>query len=97
MDWLVGTQELVREHDFVDGVCCWCGGCRSEFLTARLTCVPRWVDKPPRSTPASIFKNLASIGERMREIQAEEGPSTPAERIPDQGLKPDVQRRKSRP
>jgi hypothetical protein len=27
---------------------------------------------PPRSTPASVFNDLASIGERMREIQAEE-------------------------
>jgi hypothetical protein len=75
---------MVREHDFVDDVCRWCGGRRSEFLTHLLTCVPRWVEPPPRSTPASVFNDLASIGERMREIQAEEGLSTPAEHIPDE-------------
>jgi hypothetical protein len=78
------VEEIVREHDFVDGVCRWCGGRRSEFLTALLTCVPRWVEKPARSTPASIFNDLASIGDRMREIQAEEDPSAPAEHIPDE-------------
>ena len=80
--WTV--EEIVREHDFVDGVCRWCGGRRSEFLGALLTCIPRWVEAPPRSTPPSIFKDLASIGDRMREIQAEERPSTPAEHIPDE-------------
>jgi hypothetical protein len=79
VDRLVAAQELIRDHDFVDGVCRWCGGRRSEFLTASLTCVPRWVEKPPRSTPASIFNDLASIGDRMREIQAEA-----AEHIPDE-------------
>jgi hypothetical protein len=78
------VEEMVREHDFDEGVCRWCGGRRSEFLTALLTCVPRWVEKPPRSTPVSIFSDLASIGDRMRAIQAEEGPATPAEYIPDE-------------
>lgn len=39
---------------------------------ALLTCVPRWAEKPPRVRPTSIFNDLASIGERMREIQEEE-------------------------
>ena len=56
-----------------------CADRRSEFLTALLTCVPRWVEKPPRSTPASIFNDLASIGDRMREIQAAEGLSAPGD------------------
>jgi len=34
------VEEVVREHDFVDGVCRWCGGRRSEFLTALLTSSP---------------------------------------------------------
>lgn len=72
-------EEMVREHDFVDGVCRWCGGRRSEHLTALLTCVPRWIEKQPRSTPTSIFNDLASIGERMREIQVQEQPSAPGD------------------
>jgi hypothetical protein len=75
---------MVREHDFVDEICRWCGGRRSEFFTRLLTCVPRWVEPSPRSTPTSVFNDLTSIGERMREIQAEEGPSTSAEHIPDE-------------
>jgi hypothetical protein len=63
---------MVREHDFVDSICRWCGGRQSEFFTRLLTCVPRWVEPPPRSTPTSIFNDLTSIGDRMREIQAEE-------------------------
>jgi hypothetical protein len=73
------VEEIVREHDFDDGVCRWCGGRRSEFHTALLTCVPRWVEKPSRSTLASIFNDLASIGDRMREIQAEEGQRAPGD------------------
>jgi hypothetical protein len=73
------VKEMVREHDFVDDVCRWCGGWRSEFFTRLLTCVPRWVETPPRSTPTSVFNDLASIGERMREIQAEEGLSAPGD------------------
>jgi hypothetical protein len=73
------VEEMVREHDFVDGVCRWCGGRRSEFLTRLLTCVPRWVAPRPRSTPPSIFDDLAAVGERMREIQAEEGLSAPGD------------------
>ena len=69
-------EEMVREHDFVDDVCRWCGGRRSEHLTQLLTCVPRWVEKP-RSTPTSIFNDLAAIGTRMREIQADERSSAP--------------------
>ena len=72
-------EEMVREHDFVDGTCRWCGGRSSEFLTATLTCVPRRVEQRPRSTPTSIFNDLASIGERMREIQVEEQPSAPGD------------------
>ena len=75
---------MVREHDFIDGICRWCGGHSSEFLTALLTCVPRWVEARPRSTPTSVFKDLASIGDRMREIQAEEIASAPVEHIPDE-------------
>lgn len=45
----------------------------------KLTCVPRWGDRPTRSTPPSIFTDLTSIGDRMREIQAEEGPVSPLE------------------
>jgi hypothetical protein len=71
------VEEIVREHDFVDGVCRWCGGRSSEFFTRLLTCVPRWVEAPPRSTPTSIFDDLAAIGERMREIQAEKTASAP--------------------
>jgi hypothetical protein len=74
----VFTKELIREHDFADGVCRWCGGRRSEFLTHRLTCVPRLVEAPPRPAPTSIFNDLGSIGQRMSEIQAEENPSAPA-------------------
>jgi hypothetical protein len=70
-------EEMVREHDFIDGVCRWCGGRDSEFLIRLLTCVPRWVEQRPRSTPTSIFNDLASVGERMREIQAEESPRAP--------------------
>ena len=65
--------QMVREHDFADGMCRWCGGHNSEFLTRLLTCVPSWIEAPPRSTPASIFSDLGSIGERMREIRGEEG------------------------
>jgi hypothetical protein len=75
---------MVREHDFVDDICRWCGGRRSEFFTRLLTCVPRWVEPSPRSTPTSVFNDLASIGDLMRKIQAEEGPSTSAEHIPDE-------------
>jgi len=74
------VQEMVREHEFIDGVCLWCGGRRSEFLTHLLTCVPRQVEKPPRSTPSSVFDDLASIGERMREIRAEESPRAPGDK-----------------
>jgi hypothetical protein len=63
---------MVREHDFIDGVCRWCGGHNSEFLVHVLTCVSRFVDAPSRSTPSSIFADLGAIGERMREIQVEE-------------------------
>lgn len=65
-------EQMVRDHDFVEGMCRWCGGRSSEFLTRLLTCVPRWIEMPARSTPASIFNDLTTIGERMREIQAEE-------------------------
>ena len=73
-------KQMVREHNFADGVCRWCGGRSSEFLTRLLTCVPRWIEEqPPRPTPTSIFNDLASIGERMREIRGEEGPSITGE------------------
>ena len=63
-------EEMLREHDFIDGVCRWCGARHN--LLRLLTCVPRWVEKRPRSTPTSVFADLASIGERMREMQAGE-------------------------
>lgn len=72
-------EEMVREHDFIDDVCRWCGGRRTEFLIRLLTCVPRWVEKRPRSTPSSVFTDLTSIGERMREIQAEESARAPGD------------------
>jgi len=72
----VAAQELIRDHDFVKGLCRWCGG-RDGGDPTKLTCVPRWVDTSTRSTPTSIFTNLTSIGDRMREIQAEERPVTP--------------------
>lgn len=75
---------MVREHDFVDGVCRWCGGRRSEYLTQLLTCVPRWIELPPRSTPTSIFNDLGAIGERMRELQAEENLPASADPVPPQ-------------
>jgi hypothetical protein len=70
-------KEMVREHNFIDGVCRWCGGRDSEFLVRALTCVPRFVDAPSRSTPSSIFADLGAIGERLREIQVQEKPSEP--------------------
>jgi hypothetical protein len=76
---LRAAQEMIREHDFIDDVCRWCGGRRSEFMTQLLTCVPRWVEPPLRSSPTSIFNDLAAIGERMREIQAEEDLSVPGD------------------
>jgi hypothetical protein len=78
------VEEIVRDHDFIDGICRWCGGHSSEFLTQLLTCVPRWVETRPRPTPISIFNDPASIGERMREIQAGEIASAHAEDIPDE-------------
>jgi hypothetical protein len=66
-------EEMIREHDFIDGVCRWCG--TRHNLLRLLTCVPRWVERRPRSMPTSVFTDLASIGDRMREIRAEEQPS----------------------
>jgi hypothetical protein len=71
------VKEFIRDHDFVDGTCRWCGGRSSEFLTRSLTCVPRWIETPASSTPTSIFSDLGAIGQRMRQIQAEEQPSAP--------------------
>ena len=68
-------EEMLREHDFIDGVCRWCGARHN--LLRLLTCVPRWVEKRPRRALTSVFIDLASIGERMREIQAEEQPCPP--------------------
>ena len=70
-------QESIREHDFIDGVCRWCGGRQSKHMAKLLTCVPRHAEATQRSVPRSIFTDLGAIGDRMREIQAEEGPATP--------------------
>jgi hypothetical protein len=74
---LPAVKMMIREHEFVDDVCRWCGGHRRQFFERVLTCVPRLVEEPPRSTPTSIFNDLSAIGERMREIQAEEQADAP--------------------
>jgi len=73
------VREIVREHDFVDGVCHWCGGRQSNLAANLLTCIPRHAEATPRSVPVSIFSDLGSIGDRMREIQAQEHPITPGD------------------
>jgi hypothetical protein len=76
----VTTKAIVRDHDFLDGICRWCGGRSSENL-AQLTCVPRLVEPPSRPTPTSIFADLTLIGDRMREIQADETAHTPSDTL----------------
>jgi hypothetical protein len=61
----------IRQHDYVDGVCQHCGDKETDNKGehAERLCVSR---ETPRSIPVSIFANLGEIGNRLKEIRAEE-------------------------
>lgn len=57
----------IAEHHFVDDKCQYCGVSSSE---AQRLCEFR--DAPPRAVPVSVFTDLGSIGDRLKEILREE-------------------------
>ena len=61
----------IRQHDYIDGKCQHCGDKESDNVGERAgrACVSR---ETPRSIPVSVFHSLSEIGERLKEIRAEE-------------------------
>lgn len=59
--------DRIAQHFFSEGKCVHCERPESE---KEHSCVYR--DPPPRAVPVSIFSDLGAIGDRMKEIQAQE-------------------------
>lgn len=65
---------MIVEHEFVNGVCRWCGGRSGTVLpdTLTFTCIARDGGHIIRSTPPSMFAGtMDEISERFRELQRE--------------------------
>lgn len=59
---------IIREHKHAaNGICKHCGARGSQA-----TCIPRHVPDPPRPLPPRFDADLSIIGERLRELMAEE-------------------------
>jgi hypothetical protein len=61
----------IRTHDYVDGRCQHCGDKEGDNTGehAARSCIAR---EAPRAAFVSVFADLTVIGDRMKEIQAEE-------------------------
>lgn len=60
----------INTHAFESGVCTFCKCLRDSPESAK-SC--DWRDAPPRPVPVSVFADLGSIGDRLKEIVQKEG------------------------